>query len=249
MPKLPLSDARLAANRANAQRSTGPVSVEGKARSSANSRKHNLTGREVLLPSDDRDLYTSFIDTLFDELRPATALETELVQIIADSHWRLRRIRPVEESMFTLAPPPPPETAHDESRCIAVESETPPHIPPADLVDAGRVFLANSRAFANLALYEQRLLRTIKNATAELRQLQKEREAREKATLALAVDYYRGHKMLDMPWDPASDGFDFSLEQLEAAARRECSRICVEHAKSCSFKREKFEKRYPPKAA
>ena len=41
--KKPVSPKRLAANRANAARSTGPRSAEGKARSAQNSRKHGFT--------------------------------------------------------------------------------------------------------------------------------------------------------------------------------------------------------------
>ena len=46
MPKShrPVSPKRLAANRANAARSTGPRSPEGKARSAQNARKHQFTG-------------------------------------------------------------------------------------------------------------------------------------------------------------------------------------------------------------
>ena len=40
MAKPPISAERLAANRANANRSTGPRTSEGKARSSQNARKH-----------------------------------------------------------------------------------------------------------------------------------------------------------------------------------------------------------------
>ena len=46
MPKSrrPASPRRLAANRANAAKSTGPRTPEGKARSSQNARKHQFTG-------------------------------------------------------------------------------------------------------------------------------------------------------------------------------------------------------------
>ncbi len=43
-PKRPLSEARLAANRANAQKSTGPKTPEGKLRSAANACQHGFAG-------------------------------------------------------------------------------------------------------------------------------------------------------------------------------------------------------------
>ena len=43
-----LSEARLAANRENAQKSTGPKTPEGKAKSSLNAVKCGLTGNTVL---------------------------------------------------------------------------------------------------------------------------------------------------------------------------------------------------------
>ena len=52
-----LAPNRLAANRANAQLSTGPTSLAGKAKSSLNAVKTGLTGRTVLLPTEDAVLY------------------------------------------------------------------------------------------------------------------------------------------------------------------------------------------------
>ena len=47
------SEARIAANRLNAQRSSGPKTEEGKAASRANAVKHGLTGSGVVLPEGD----------------------------------------------------------------------------------------------------------------------------------------------------------------------------------------------------
>ena len=68
----PISDARLAANRANAQLSTGPLSPEGKAKSSLNAVKTGLTGRTVLLPADDAAVYRQHLDRHFAKHAPAT---------------------------------------------------------------------------------------------------------------------------------------------------------------------------------
>ena len=52
-----ISELQLTANHANAQLSRGPVTPEGKAKSSKNALKHALTGATVLLPSDDAEQY------------------------------------------------------------------------------------------------------------------------------------------------------------------------------------------------
>ena len=50
---MPASEARIAANRANAARSTGPKTVEGKEQSRRNALKHGLAGAGVVLPEKD----------------------------------------------------------------------------------------------------------------------------------------------------------------------------------------------------
>jgi len=100
----PISEAQLAANRANAEKSTGPVTDERKAKSSMNAVKTGLTGRTVLLPSDDALIYQQHLDRHFSELSPATDRERALVQIVADAEWRLLRIHPLEASNLGARP-------------------------------------------------------------------------------------------------------------------------------------------------
>ena len=94
-----ISDAKLAANRANAQLSTGPKTGEGKATASLNAVKTALTGRTVLLSSDDAAEYERHIRAYQDELKPVGQQESDLVQSIADSAWRLARIPGLEMAM------------------------------------------------------------------------------------------------------------------------------------------------------
>ena len=46
---IPISPERLAANRRNAQKSTGPRTAEGKAASRQNAFKHGMTGEGIVL--------------------------------------------------------------------------------------------------------------------------------------------------------------------------------------------------------
>ena len=61
-----------------------------------------LTGRSVLLSSEDVDEYTVHLSRQNAEYLPATEVECELVQTIADCDWRLRRILEAEEGIYAL---------------------------------------------------------------------------------------------------------------------------------------------------
>ena len=68
-----VTSAQIAANQANAQLSTGPKTEAGKAKSSLNAVSSGLTGRTVLLPSDDAEAYREHMANYFvrhDPLRP-----------------------------------------------------------------------------------------------------------------------------------------------------------------------------------
>src|SRR5215472_18448845 len=96
------STARLEANQANAQLSTGPTTPNGKSRSSLNATRHGLTGRVVVLPSEDMKVYEVFSQELMTSLDPKTPLERELAKTVVDQQWRLNRIRSIEDGMLAL---------------------------------------------------------------------------------------------------------------------------------------------------
>ena len=79
----PVSDARLQANRRNAQLSCGPKSAEGKARSRANAVKHGLTGAGVALPSEDAAAVEARFLQLQEDLAPSTTAGALLLNLAA----------------------------------------------------------------------------------------------------------------------------------------------------------------------
>src|SRR5947209_14033611 len=79
----PGTDAQLAANRANSQLSTGPRSETGKRIASLNAVKTGLTGRTVLLPSDDAVAYQQHVQSFFEHHKPQSDREYEVVQSLA----------------------------------------------------------------------------------------------------------------------------------------------------------------------
>ncbi len=94
--------AQIAANRTNSKLSTGPTTATGQAASKLNGLKTGLTGRTVILPSDDLALYQSHIDRFQKKFEPATDEEQTLVQSLADTEWRLARIPSLETGVYAL---------------------------------------------------------------------------------------------------------------------------------------------------
>jgi hypothetical protein len=87
-----ISEAKLAANRENAQLSTGPKTEEGKRKVSQNRTTHGLTGQATLIPGEDPEAFQTLCLRLNLELAPGTAVENALVDTIANAQWRAHRI-------------------------------------------------------------------------------------------------------------------------------------------------------------
>src|SRR5690349_3057860 len=100
--KQEVSAKRAAANRANAAKSTGPRTPEGKARSAQNARKHGLlaTALSVIRLEDQDELRNLTADAVAD-YRPQTAQEMYAVERIAVCQLAMLRSYRLEAGMFT----------------------------------------------------------------------------------------------------------------------------------------------------
>lgn len=92
---MPVSKKQLKANRANAEKSTGPKTEEGKRMSSQNPITHGLRARDVVINAkhyrEDPDEYRALLDSLDETLRPKGMFEEYLVRKIANALWRCDR--------------------------------------------------------------------------------------------------------------------------------------------------------------
>src|SRR5436190_10404034 len=90
--KKPVSEKQLAANRANALKSTGPKSEAGKRRAASNSLKHGLYSDNLLsLFNEDRNFHCNLLENLRAEYQPVSPTEHLLVQQLA--HLQVRFMR------------------------------------------------------------------------------------------------------------------------------------------------------------
>ena len=183
------SEARLNANRQNAKRSTGPRTTEGRSRSSRNALKHGFCASGCsLTPLEDREAYERYTASIRDSLHPASAIEEELAQRIADLSWRLRRIPDAEAALLAR------DTRDDLMLKCARERDEKRHEqedPQQDqeqedrddqgiLLESAAHLLAAAMSlpqntYLTLQRYESSLDRARSRSLKELRQLQKDR--------------------------------------------------------------------------
>src|ERR1700733_13209507 len=86
------SQAKREANRRNSQKSTGPRSAAGKARSKLNALKHGMTAESVLLPGEDADAFQARLQYLQNDLQPRNHVEAGLLYRLACEEWFAERI-------------------------------------------------------------------------------------------------------------------------------------------------------------
>ena len=204
------SAAQVAASRLNGALSHGPASDEGKATSSLNALKTGLTGRTVLLPSEDAALYEAHLEQFRERYRPAGPHETALVQSLADTEWRLARIPSLELGIYALGRMEFADLFPDYeegSRKILIEAKT---------------WLAYQRQLNNLSIQEGRLRRQADKDLAALQALQQPRIQATQARLNEAARLYISavHQNRHEEFDPQALGFEFTLEQIELRARQ-----------------------------
>src|SRR5580658_7446095 len=151
-------------NRENATHSTGPKTPEGKQRSSLNALRHGLTGQTVLLPGEDPNLFQDFCASYHQQYKPSGPTETNMVQHIAETQWRLNRIGSMENNIVALG----------ARQCAGTLDPENPEIDAA---------LAQAKAYsdamdkiAKLSLHQQRLTRILHPSLAELADIQEKRK-------------------------------------------------------------------------
>jgi hypothetical protein len=175
----------------------------------------NLTGEPTLLPSTDAALYGELLRDYQNEFQPVGLLESELVQTLAETIWRSRRLRALESAIF----------AKGRVEFAEQFAEHKPEL-RVSLIEV-HTFLTYEKQLRGLQLQEARLSRRAEKASAELRLLQKERHQREqhvlrkeeeeqRRQLEAAAKLYLAAKSNRQPFHPGENGFEFSNHEIES---------------------------------
>ena len=186
--------------------STGPAGTRSEAgtqRTRLNAYKHGLTGQIHLLTAAEQTAFDAHCKSICEALAPVGALEIDIAQAIAEDRWRLKRARAIETGIFAAGRQG--LLGFNPGNPSVGTTEDPAQLLIEDTLIQARTWLAKNDNFLLLALYEQRINRTIERNMAELRTLRAERKAArdqalEEALLLSQLAQSKGEK-----YDPAAD--------------------------------------------
>jgi len=105
-PQTESSAAQFAANRANAQHSSGPKTDTGRHTSSQNHTTHGLArhnGNFLILATEDHHGFEALKASLAAEHQPTTETEAILLNTMAESHWLANRAQTLQNTCIDLA--------------------------------------------------------------------------------------------------------------------------------------------------
>ncbi len=97
------TEAQIKANQENAKKSTGPITENGKQRSSMNAMIHGIFSKIPLLPGENQEQFKLLEDEIIKAYQPTDAMEYHLVQRIYLTCIRQIRLREAEAAKLEIS--------------------------------------------------------------------------------------------------------------------------------------------------
>ena len=165
------TDAQINANRENAQKSTGPVTAEGKAVVSQNALNHGLFAVQDVLTTENQAEFDLLREQMLAQLAPGGAVESMLAHRAISLSWRLRRA----ETMQAQVTQDMVEShiIHEQVNLGRRTPKEPREVP--EYLAIGRVAKRDwggERLIERLFEYERRIEKSLYKTMAELRAMQ-----------------------------------------------------------------------------
>ena len=235
---MPVTELQLAANQANAQKSTGPNTERGKKRSSQNALRHGITAQTTIMTDDYRIKHDEFCADMMAGLAPVGPMETFLASSVAEEARRLNYARAQTGNIVALG--------HFDGTGDNYDAAEHPEVHTA--ITAARTVRDQAQTLALISLYEQRIRRAFEKYTEKLEKLQAERKAKHERDLEEARRFFQMAEIKGIPWNPAADGFIFSTDEIARYTDRYYRRQAAAEA-SVTYSRRQSGLKGVPKAA
>lgn len=168
-PPNPKKLTRAEASRLNGAKSRGPVTPEGKARSSQNALKHGLASRAVVLFNESHEEYDALLLEYRSLFQPMDQYEADRVTDIVNARWRIRRIQRFETAAVDLQLDETAPILYEKFASIDIVT-----VETASFQDLAR----NSRVLDVIHDYESRYYRILEKAERDLHRYRQTRSQR-----------------------------------------------------------------------
>ena len=145
------TEKQIAANRANAAKSSGPKSAIGKAVVSGNAARHNLLAKSFVLKSECPARFQAFVESFYAEYNRQFSTETALeVDTMATARWRLIRMSNLEAAMIDYEYSAVPAVPNVDSESAELTTPARATLAYRRASDAGRSIELMNRAETRL---------------------------------------------------------------------------------------------------
>ncbi len=170
------TEAQILANRLNAQKSTGPRTIEGKAVVSQNAVKHGLLAESDVITSESHADFELHREQLLDELSPVSPMESMLAERIVTLSWRLKRAgRFQNQAIDALSEKQTLSPLKKLTQSLSFKNPDQSQVAPsADHLALGRLAVkdfANARVLDRLLMYERRIENSLYKTLLEFQRL------------------------------------------------------------------------------
>src|SRR5689334_7218763 len=96
------TDKQRAANKRNAQKSTGPRTEDGKRKSSLNGIRHGLFAKNYTMSPEEKVDHEHLLQTYIDHFRPEDPITLDLIEELAMAKMRQKRAWAIEAAYWRL---------------------------------------------------------------------------------------------------------------------------------------------------
>jgi len=173
-----VTESQILANRRNAQKSTGPRTIQGRAAVSQNAVKHGLYARQDIISSESQADFDLYREQMLSELAPASPMESVLAERIVTLSWRLKRICRIQNQAIDALKEDntsSPLTKLTQSLFFKNhdKSQASPSTSDANLT-LGRMAIkdfSNARVLDRLLMYERRMEHSLYKTLLEFQRL------------------------------------------------------------------------------
>jgi len=175
------SQAQILANRRNAQKSTGPRTIEGKAAISKNAVKHGLLTRRDVITSESQADFDLYRAQILNELDPVSPMESILAERVVTLSWRLKRAARIQnQAIDVLSADNTSSPLAKLTQSLFFKNQPVPQVSqPAPSTSANHLTLgrlavkdfSNARVLDRLLMYERRIEHSLYKTLLELQRL------------------------------------------------------------------------------